>query len=188
MRGGPKRNAAACFDDFSGGSLEDDMGASQLVRTIAVEHRAVQCRLPFEEVRQALASNAPALKRELSDMLIRADTEQIAIARRDWPKLWLFLERNHGELTAADGLRLKAIQYEIGNPLTAERMTRHAPAAGLYAPLRIILFEDAEGRAVFEYDLPSSLFGQFGDDRVTAVGRELDAELEAVLELAGGLR
>jgi hypothetical protein len=40
----------------------------------------------------------------------------------------------------------------------------------------------------FEYDLPSSLFGQFGDNRVTAVGRELDMELEEALEVAAGLR
>jgi hypothetical protein len=50
-----------------------------------------------------------------------------------------------------------------------------------YAPLRIILYEEEQGQAVFEYDLPSSLFGQFGDDRVTAVGLELDAELESAL-------
>lgn len=100
----------------------------------------------------------------------------------------LAVVRNHGELTAADGLHRKAMQYEIGNPLTAERMTRHVLAAGLYAPLRILLYEDEDGRARFEYDLPSTLFGQFGDDRVAAVGRELDAELEGVLEQAAGLR
>ena len=163
------------------------MGASRVVRTVAVEHCAMECRRSFDEVRQALASIAPPLKPELSDMLVRADTEAIAVARRDWPKLWLFLERDHGALTAADGLSAKAIQYEIGNPLTAERMTRHVLAAGLYAPLRIILLEDADGRVFFEFDLPSSLFGQFGDERVAAVGRELDAELEAVLMQAGGL-
>ena len=48
------------------------------------------------------------------------------------------------------------MQYEIGNPLTAERMSRYALAAGLYAPLRVVLYEDESGRAIFEYDLPSS--------------------------------
>ena len=60
-------------------------------------------------------------------------------------------------------------------------MTRHQLPASLYAPLRILLYENEAGRAVFEYDRPSSLFGQFGDERVTAVGRELDASLERVL-------
>ena len=75
----------------------------------------------------------------------------------------------------------KAVQYEIGNPLTATRMTRHRMAAALYAPLRVLLYENETGRAVFEYDGPSSLFGQFGDERVTAVARELDASLERAL-------
>jgi hypothetical protein len=164
------------------------MGASQAGRTLTIAHCVIACRRPFDDVHQALLAAVPELKPELWDMLVNADHEKIAVARRDWPKLWLFLVRNHGELTAADGLHAKAMQYEIGNPLTAERMTRHVLAAGLYAPLRIILYEDAQGRAVFEYDLPSSLFGQFGDARVTEVGRELDAELLAVLEQAGGLR
>jgi hypothetical protein len=37
----------------------------------------------------------------------------------------------------------------------------------------VVLFEDREGRAILEYGRPSSLFGQFEDDDVTAVGREL---------------
>jgi hypothetical protein len=56
--------------------------------------------------------------------------------------------------SAADGQTSKAMQYEIGNPLTAE--------------------------------LPSSLFDQFGDERVAKVGQELDAELEAALLAASG--
>jgi hypothetical protein len=164
------------------------MSASSIVRTVAIEHCAMECRRSFDEVHRAVLANVPQLKHELWDMLVRADTAKIELARREWPKLWLFLVRNHGELTAADGLRAKAMQYEIGNPLTAERMTRRVLAAGLYAPLRVMLYEDSEGHAWFEYDRPSTLFGQFGDDRVAAVGRELDAELEAVLEQAAGLR
>ena len=75
----------------------------------------------------------------------------------------------------------KAVQYDIGNPLTATRMTQHELPASLYAPLRVVLYENEAGHAVFEYDRPSSLFGQFGDERVTVVARELDAGLERVV-------
>jgi Domain of unknown function DUF302 len=77
-----------------------------------------------------------------------------------------------------------ALQYDIGNPLTASKMTRHQLPAALYAPLRVVLFEDEQGRGIFEYDKPSSYFGQYGDERVTEVGRYLDATLEAVLRNA----
>jgi uncharacterized protein (DUF302 family) len=76
------------------------------------------------------------------------------------------------------------VQYEIGNPLTASKMTRHQLAAALYAPLRVVLFEDEQGRGIFEYDRPSSLFSQYGDEGVTEVGRYLDTALEAVLRKA----
>ena len=150
---------------------------------VAVEHCKLKCAGSFEEVHAALVRSIPALKPELGEMLARGERDRIESARREWPPLWLFETRDHGALTAADGQRSKAMQYEIGNPLTAERMTRHVLAAGLYAPLRVFLYEQSYG-VFFEYDLPSSLFGQFGDDRVGAVGRELDVELEKVLGAA----
>jgi uncharacterized protein (DUF302 family) len=63
-------------------------------------------------------------------------------------------------------------------------MTRHQLAAGLYAPLRIVLYEDQEGHSVFEYDRPSSLFGQFVDQQVDDVARGLDVALERALRRA----
>jgi uncharacterized protein (DUF302 family) len=80
----------------------------------------------------------------------------------------------------------KVLQYEIGNPHTASKMTRHRLPAGLYAPLRVILYEDEKGGSVFEYDRPSSLFGQFEDEQVSAVARGLDVALEQVLRRAVG--
>jgi hypothetical protein len=70
--------------------------------------------------------------------------------------------------------------------LTAERMTRYQFSAALCAPLRVVLYEDELGRAIFECDQPSSLFGQYGDERVTQVGRELHQELERALRDAAG--
>ena len=161
------------------------MPVSRQKRMLMIEHRILRCARAFELVHDALVAGVPTLKPELAEMLARGEREKVEAARRNLPKLWIFSVRDHGLLTAADGLKSKAMQYEIGNPLTAERMTRHRLAAGLYAPLRVVLYED-EGQAIFEYDLPSSFFGQFGDDRVTSVGLELDEELEATLLAAAG--
>jgi hypothetical protein len=38
-------------------------------------------------------------------------------------------------------------------------MTRHQLAAAQYAPIRVVLYENEAGHAVFEYDRPSSVFG-----------------------------
>ncbi len=87
-------------------------------------------------------------------------------------------------MLAIAGLKRKAIQYDIGNPLTASLMSRHQLPAALYAPVRVLLYEDAEGRAVFEYDSPSSTFGQFKDADVDGVARELALHLQEVLQKA----
>jgi uncharacterized protein (DUF302 family) len=153
---------------------------------VAVVHVTIACGRPFEAVRDALVKDVPALDPQLMKLLIGANTAEIADRRAAGPKLWLFETRDHGALVAAEGQAKKAIQFGIGNPLTAERMTRRRLAAGLYAPLRIVLYEDEQGRAVFEYDLPSSLFNQFGDVGVSEVGRELDEELKQVLMAVAG--
>nr|WP_213775943.1 DUF302 domain-containing protein [Bradyrhizobium sp. dw_78] len=154
--------------------------------TVEVVHVTIACGRPFEAVRDALVKDVPALDPQLRKLLTSANTAEIEKRRATGPKLWLFETRDHGALVAAEGHAKKAIQFEIGNPLTAERMTRHRLAAGLYAPLRIVLYENEQGRAVFEYDLPSSLFRQFGNDEVAKTGRELDEELEQVLMAAAG--
>jgi hypothetical protein len=54
----------------------------------------------------------------------------------------------------------------------------------VFGPRRLTVAEDEQGKGVFEYDKPSSFFGQYGDERVTEVGRYLDVALEAALRKA----
>ncbi len=150
-------------------------------RTIAVEHIRLASSRPFAEVRDKLEGMIPKLDASVVETLSSGDQKRAKDYDENGPKLSIFGERDHGALLQIVGKKRGAIQYEIGNPLTASKMTRHQLAAALYAPLRVVLFEDEEGRAIFEYDKPSSFFGQYGDQQVTEVGRYLDATLEAVL-------
>jgi uncharacterized protein (DUF302 family) len=90
----------------------------------------------------------------------------------------LFSTSDHGALLRVVGQRGKAVQYVVGNPLFAVEMTRHALGAGLYAPLRVLIYEAEDGKTCLEYDRPSSLFGQFGDEPVGRVAAALDQKLE----------
>lgn len=153
---------------------------------VAVEHVRITCTRPFAEVRAALAAALPELDADVIALLRRGDRAAIDRHEAHGPKLFIFLERDHGALLAVAGGRKNAVQYEIGNPITASKMTRHHLGTSLYAPLRVALFETESGEVVFEYDRPSSLFGQFGNDEVLQVGLHLDRELEAVLLEAAG--
>jgi hypothetical protein len=103
----------------------------------------------FEDVHAALLKELSQIDPRLRHLLETGDTEEIAAERANGPKLWLFLARDHGSLLATEGRRAKAYQYEIGNPLTAERMTRHELAAALYAPLRVLFYEESSGPRLF---------------------------------------
>jgi uncharacterized protein (DUF302 family) len=98
--------------------------------------------------------------------------------------LILFGEQNHGGLLNIYGKPRKAKQYAIGNPLIAIQMTQHDIRAGLYAPLRIIVYEGDDNLSYVEYDLPSSLFGQFGKDEILAVAKGLDEKLHNAITVA----
>jgi uncharacterized protein (DUF302 family) len=153
-------------------------------RRIQIEHVRIEAAKPFEAVKAALEELVPPLDPAILEALRQGDIERAKEARQRDPELAIFSARDHGGLLRIADLARKAVQYEIGNPLTATRMTQHHLPASLYAPLRVVLYENEAGHAVFEYDRPSSLFGQFDDERVTAVARELDASLERVLAQA----
>jgi Domain of unknown function DUF302 len=80
----------------------------------------------------------------------------------------------------------KATQYLMGNHTIAERMFRHDPSVMLHAPLRTLLYADADGDTQLAIDQPSLLFASYHDLRIADVGRELDALLARLITLLGG--
>ena len=153
-------------------------------QTIAVEHVKISSQRSFAEVRRRLEDTLPKIDASIAGVLRSGDQKRATEYEENGPKLSIFEERDHGALLQTFGRRRNALQYEIGNPVTASKMTRYQLSAALYAPLRVVLFEDEQGKGVFEYDKPSSFFGQFGDERVTKVGRYLDVALETALRKA----
>jgi uncharacterized protein (DUF302 family) len=153
-------------------------------QTIAIEHIKISSQRSFAEVRRRLEGTLPKLDASIAQALRSGDQKRAMEYGAHGPKLSIFEQRDHGALLQTFGGRRNVLQYEIGNPLTASKMTRYKLSAALYAPLRVVLFEDERGKGIFEYDMPSSFFGQYGDEQVTEVGRYLDVALEAALRKA----
>lgn len=79
----------------------------------------------------------------------------------------------------------KCTEYLMGNHTIAERMFRHAPSVMLHAPLRTTIYADVDGDTRFAVDQPSLLFASYGDERIAAVGRELDNLLAGLIKALG---
>jgi uncharacterized protein (DUF302 family) len=158
------------------------------VTTVAVSHVRVETAKGFAEVAQGLERqlgrfDAGALRS------LPAEPQEVErrIAAMVGPSgFMLFGTQDHGALLSMVGQPARAVQYVLGNPLFAVQMTRHNVAAGLYVPLRLLVYETGAGKTVVEYDKPSSLLGQFGDERITAVAEMLDRKLEALVAAAVG--
>ena len=150
-------------------------------QTVVVEHIHIESAKSFADVRAALESSVPHLDPSLVKALADGDVERADREKEEGPELSIFQVRDHGAMLEIAGGAHNALQYDIGNPVTASLMVRHQLAAALYPPIRVVLYENDAGHGVFEYDRPLTTFGQFSDEQVTAVARELDAALERAL-------
>ncbi len=88
-------------------------------------------------------------------------------------------------LFAVAGHHVKAVEYLLGNHVIAETMFRHDPRAMLYAPLRVLVYSDHDGNAVFSMDQPGQAFGSLGIAEVTEVGLGLDRKVSNLLRVIG---
>ena len=155
-------------------------------KTVKVSHVTVVVRSSYEEFTKKLESmvgrfNPAVIKNvEKDPKLVVSQLE----AMQGEQNLMLFEIQEHGRLLNIAGAPRKAVQYTIGNPLIASTMTRHDIRAALYAPLHVLVFEADDKSVHVEYDLPSTLFGQFGINEITTVGLALDDKLLTLIKKA----
>ena len=153
-----------------------------------VDHVHLATDKPFEDVAQAFERQLGRFDPDVYKSLAaggNAEGAKAKIEAMEGPSgFMLFATHNHGALLRLAGQKQKAVQYVVGNPLFALQMTQHDIRASLYAPLRVLIYENEEGKTCVEHDRPSSLFGQFGNAEITAVAVMLDGKLEALVTKA----
>jgi uncharacterized protein (DUF302 family) len=154
---------------------------------LAVEHIVIKAKKPYPEVKAAIEKlgrfdegmRAMLAKNDIDGL--RAAAERVAGV----DGLAIHYVALHGDLLALRGERRPLIAYFIGNNLSATEMTKVNPAAGLYAPLRVVVYANDQGGTTMEYDRPTSMFGQFESAEIDAVAKSLDHRLLTFLKKAG---
>jgi uncharacterized protein (DUF302 family) len=150
-----------------------------------VDHVRLESDKPFEEVAEAFERQLGRFDPDVRKVATESGDTEAAKARigaMAGPSgFMLFGTTDHGALLRLAGQKRKAVQYVVGNPLIALQMTQHDLRAGLYAPLRVLIYEDVQGKTCVEYDRPSSLFGQFRNDCIAPTAAMLDRKLEALV-------
>lgn len=156
--------------------------------SLPVQHIRIATPRPFDDVKAALESRLGRLSDDIRALLRQDRLEEVreALTKAAGENgLAIHYIGPHGDWLALQGQRRRATAYLIGNVLYAVQMTSVKLAAGLYAPLRVVLYENDNGGSTFEYDLPSSQFGQFGEPEIDRIAAILDERLRTLLLKVG---
>jgi uncharacterized protein (DUF302 family) len=177
--------AAACVSQSGLGSEGEK--SMNTVR-FAVDHVQVTTDKPFEDARKALEAQLGRFDPDVyKSLAAEKDLEKVKarIEAMSGPSgFMLFSVNDHGALLRLAGQKKKAMQYVVGNPLIAYQMTQHDLRASLYAPLRVLIYENERGQTCLEYDKPSSLFGWLGNEQIAPTGALLDRKMEKLVSAA----
>jgi uncharacterized protein (DUF302 family) len=151
---------------------------------LPVEHIVIKTMKPYPEVK-ARIEKLGRYDDSVRALLAKNDIEGLraALTRiQGEDGLTLHYISLHGDLLALKGERRPLIAYYIGNILSAVEMTKVNPGAGLYAPLRVVVYANPQGGTTMEYDRPTSMFGQFKSTEIDAMAQSLDQRLLSFLK------
>jgi uncharacterized protein (DUF302 family) len=149
----------------------------------------VDTGIPFEQFIAALEKAAPPVDRTAVERIAAAggdwDAVRAAAAENAPHDLMVYAKIDARSYFGIAGHHTPAVEFLIGNHVIAETMFRHDPKALLYAPLRMLVYGDADGNAVFTMDQPGPAFGSLGIAEVAEVGLELDRKVANLLRVVG---
>ncbi len=87
-------------------------------------------------------------------------------------------ELHQGKVLEMTGIKVQSESIFVGSPTVGKKLFTADPAAGLVVPIRINIYQDADGRTVVSYIPPSRLLGQFENPTIDQIAEELDASLK----------
>ena len=149
-------------------------------RPVIMEHVTVETSAPYRLVTSRLENEVKRFDASYRTLLENNKVEELRA------KLTQGLEPNgfmihfvaeQGDLLALQGKRQQGNVYYLGNVIAAAEMTRLNFSAALYAPLRLNVYANTGGGTTFEYDKPSTEFGQFHNAAIDKVARSLDERM-----------
>lgn len=168
---------------------------NRLVRIthMSVAHVVIPSTRSFAEVTAALEARLglPANWEVLPAQLAARNLTWEEVAELTTPLIGssgftTFVKMDQGTILSLTGKPKRIAQYSIGNHLLGVHMIEEIPEIGLYAPPRLLVYEDYDGQTFLAYDQLSSQVAQYGREEVTQVARFVDQKLEDLARAAAG--
>jgi len=160
------------------------------IRRVEVERTTVISAEPFDAViAKVMAAvghpDMAAFARDVAAARTSADLEQAVNAATGAVGLMEMAHFDIGEFlrTELGESAPKAVRLVIGNPLIMKEMVKHVPDAASYAPVTVLIDQRPDG-VYLSYDLMASFLAPYGNAQASAVARQLDDKVVALLTSA----
>ena len=95
-------------------------------------------------------------------------------------------ELHQGKVIGMTGLQVESETIFVGNPQVGKQLFAADPGVGLVVPIRVNVFQDAQGGSVVSYVPPSTILGDLHNPKVTMVAQMLDGKLHSLVGMLGG--
>jgi uncharacterized protein (DUF302 family) len=90
---------------------------------------------------------------------------------------------DQGNMLKMTGLEMKGTLFLVGNPTVGKQVFEHNPAAGLYLPLRVYIYQGSDGKTYLSYDKPSTVLKPFHNPSIDQTAAMLDQKLEMLTHM-----
>lgn len=94
-------------------------------------------------------------------------------------------ELNQGNILSMTGIQVQSETLFVGNPRIGKDLFSADPGAGVVVPIRINVYQAAQGGTVVRYIPPSEALKQFHNARLTRIGKMLDKKLKDLTSMLG---
>ena len=154
-------------------------------KAIVIEHVSIETENSFDSFTFNLENALGIMTPSTLQALGASPASMVSYLNNtsDENKLILFNILVQDDLAKNDNRR-KIKQYQIGNPRIMLRMIENHAGAGLYIPMRLLVYEKYNGKTAVEYDLPSSSFAQFYNSKIFSYSITLENMLVKLIQVA----
>src|SRR6266851_5879939 len=90
---------------------------------------------------------------------------------------------DQGNMLKMTGLEMKGTLFLVGNPTVGKQVFEHNPAAGLYLPLRVYIYQGSDNKNYLSYDKPSVVLKPFNSSSIDQTAGMLDQKLDMLTHM-----
>jgi uncharacterized protein (DUF302 family) len=90
---------------------------------------------------------------------------------------------DQGNMLKMTGLNMKGTLFLVGNPNVGKQVFEKDPAAGLYLPLRVYIYQGSDGKSYLSYDKPSVVLKPFNNTSIDQTASMLDQKLDMLTHM-----